>query len=113
MCLAVIRVYFTIRHCSDCRRACDTQAVARITVPVEHFVFIQNEPYSFNSSVNVVRTFCVVCGTSLTYKYKERDQETDITVGSLDYPERFPPTKNLFCRDRLAWLELSTKNIKM
>ena len=102
----------TMCHCSDCRRASGAQAVAWVTVPDRCFSFSQGEPQRFRSSPHVERTFCPRCGTSLTYRSDERDQETDITTGSLDHPEAFPPTQDYFCRDRLSWVQPTTGNLK-
>lgn len=105
-------IYSTMCHCADCRRAAGAQAVAWVTVPDRNFLLTKGEPVRYKSSPPVERTFCPVCGTSLTYRSEERDQETDITTGSLDRSEDFPPTKDLFCRDRLPWVEPTTTNVR-
>ena len=105
-------IYATMCHCSDCRRSCGAQSVAWITVPVEYFSFIQSEPARFASSQDVERTFCLKCGTSLTYKAERRENEIDITTGSLDNPEAYPPTQDYYCRDRLSWVKNCTENHK-
>jgi hypothetical protein len=99
-------------HCSDCRRACGAPAVAWVTVPDEHFSFTKGEPKYYQSSLKVQRTFCPTCGTSLTYKNEERKQQIDITTGSLDHPEKYPPTKDYYCRDRLPWVKPATDILK-
>ena len=102
----------TLCHCSDCRRASGAQSVPWITVPLQHFVIIQGEPKDYNSSASVMRTFCSTCGTPLTYRDEEHSTGIDITAGSLDNPEQFPPKKDLFVRDKLSWVEPSTQNIE-
>ncbi len=102
----------TICHCSDCRRATGSQSVAWVSVPVEHFSISQGDVESYNSSPKVLRTFCSTCGTSLTYRHEEHSSGIDITTGSLDQPELFPPTKDIFCRDKLLWVTSSTKNVE-
>lgn len=97
----------TMCHCSDCRKACGAQSVAWVTASDPHFCFTQGNPQTYQSSTNVERTFCPICGTSLTYRVSGKN-ETDVTVGSLDHPEHFPPTKDLHCRDRLQWGAPST-----
>lgn len=105
-------IYAIMCHCSDCRRSCGTQAVAWITVPDRHFSFTKGEPTRFASSPNVERTFCPKCGTSLTYRIDRRKNEIDITTGSLDNPEAYPPTQEYYCRDRLSWVKTCTENLK-
>lgn len=103
----------TMCHCSDCRQAIGAQSVAWITVPVQHLVFTQGEPTVYNSSPDVSRTFCSHCGTSLTYRHEKHSSGIDITTGSLKNPESFPPTKDVFVRDKLPWIEPSSQNIEI
>jgi hypothetical protein len=91
-------------HCADCRKACGAQSVAWVTFPHERFSFIQGEPVRFRSSPPVERTFCGRCGTPLTYQSEERAHEIDITTGSLDDPEAFPPRKEVFVEQKLSWV---------
>ena len=105
-------IYATACHCSDCRRSCGAPSVTWITVPVEHFAFTTGEPARYASSKNVERTFCLKCGTSLAYKIKRRENQIDITTGSLDDPEAYPPTQDYYCRDRLSWVKNFTENQK-
>jgi Uncharacterized conserved protein len=46
------------------------------------------------------------CRTSLTYETDRRPEEIDITTGSLDHPEDFPPTKDVYPEERLPWVDL-------
>jgi hypothetical protein len=94
----------TVCHCDDCRRACGAQSVAWVTFPAESFSFIAGDPQSYRSSPPVARTFCGRCGTSLTYQSEERAQDIDVTTGSLDDPEAFPPTKEVFREQKLSWI---------
>jgi hypothetical protein len=93
----------TVCHCEDCRRACGAQSVAWVTFAAGCFSFVNGEPDRFRSSPPVVRTFCGRCGTSLTYQSEERAHEIDVTTVSLDDPEAFPPTKQVFEEQKLAW----------
>ncbi len=104
--------FSTMCHCSDCRHAIGAHSVPWVTVPVQHFVTIQGKPSHYKSSPNVLRTFCSTCGTPLTYRHMEHSSGIDITAGSLDNSEQFPPTKDVFVRDKLSWVEPSTKNIE-
>ena len=93
----------TVCHCEDCRRGAGAQSVAWVTFPAESFTFVQGQPETFRSSPPVERTFCGRCGTSLTYWSEERSHEIDVTTGSLDDPESFPPTKQVFPEQKLSW----------
>jgi hypothetical protein len=102
-------IFTAMCHCSDCRRSCGAQCVAWVVVPVEHFSYTAGEPARFASSEDVERTFCSTCGTTLTYQIKKRKNHMDITTGSLDDPEAYPPTLDYHSRDRLSWVKNYTE----
>ena len=93
-------------HCGNCRRAAGAQAVAWITVPTTEFTFTQGEPKRYRTDTGAYRTFCGDCGTALTYENDSRPGETDITTGSLDNPDSFAPTKDVFADEKLSWVPL-------
>jgi hypothetical protein len=82
------------------------QAVAWITVPSAEFAFTEGKPERYRTNTGAYRTFCGECGTSLTYENESRPGEIDITTGSLDDPERFAPTKDVFADEKLSWVSL-------
>jgi hypothetical protein len=96
----------TLCHCRSCRVAAGAPSVAWVVLPAEGFVF-EGEPARFASSVGVERTFCGTCGTSLTYRAHDRPEAIDVTTVSLDDPEAFPPTKEIFVGEHLSWEPLS------
>src|SRR5436305_14049739 len=93
-------------HCENCRRAAGAQAVAWITVKHSDFQFENEQPHQYKTDTGAVRTFCPSCGTSLTYEITSRPDDIDITTGSLDHPENFAPTKDVFPEERLPWVAL-------
>ena len=93
-------------HCANCRRAAGAQAVAWITVPLTNFEFDQGKPAHYRTDTGAVRTFCNLCGTSLTYEIPRRPGEIDITTGSLDHPEHFAPTRDVYPEEKLPWVKL-------
>ncbi|HJT81554.1 MAG TPA: GFA family protein [Chthoniobacterales bacterium] len=93
-------------HCGNCRRAAGAQSVAWITVPANEFSFTSGEPKRYRTDTGAYRTFCGECGTSLTYEHDSRPGQIDITTGSLDLPEKFPPTKDVFADEKLSWVSL-------
>ena len=80
--------------------------MAWITVPRMSFELQQGKPMEYRTDTGAVRTFCDACGTSLTYEINSRPDEIDITTGSLDRPEEFAPTKDIFAEEKLPWVEL-------
>lgn len=93
-------------HCSNCRRAVGAPSVAWITVPRPGFRYVQGEPRRFRTDTQAWRTFCGTCGTSLTFESDTRPGELDITTGSLDHPEAFPPREDSFPEERVPWVPL-------
>jgi hypothetical protein len=93
-------------HCANCRRAAGAQAVAWITVPSAQFEFTSGRPKKYRTDTGAYRTFCTDCGTSLTYENDSRPGEIDITTGSLNDPEQFAPTKDVFADEKLSWVPL-------
>jgi hypothetical protein len=99
-------IYQTNCHCANCRRAIGAQAVAWITVKRVNFRFEQGTPHRYRTDTGAWRTFCDCCGTSLSYERDTRPEEIDITTGSLDHPEDFPPTKDYLSEEKLPWVPL-------
>jgi hypothetical protein len=90
-------------HCTSCRRAAGAHAVAWFTVPGESFALIEGQPAIFRSSPPVQRAFCARCGTQLTYRHQDSPGEVDVTVGSLDEPDRVAPADHIWMQDAAAW----------
>ena len=86
------------------RRAIGAQAVAWITVIESAYVLEQGTPKRYRTETEAWRTFCEDCGTSLIYTADRRPGEIDITTGSLDRPEEFPPSRDVFPEEKLSWV---------
>jgi hypothetical protein len=99
-------IYQANCHCANCRRAAGAQAVAWITVRSSAFAFEKGTPGRYRTDTGAWRTFCGICGTSLTYENDARPGEIDITTGSLDRPDDFPPSKDVFPEEKLSWVGL-------
>jgi hypothetical protein len=93
-------------HCANCRRAAGAQAVAWITVKRSEFAWEKGAPKRYQTDTGAYRRFCDSCGTSLTYEHHDRPNEIDLTTGSLDHPEDFPPSKDVFAEEKLSWVNL-------
>jgi hypothetical protein len=68
------------------------------------FAFTAGTPARFKSSRCVERTFCGACGTALTYQDNSASESVDITACSLDHPEVFTPTREVWVAHRLPWV---------
>jgi len=90
-------------HCATCRRASAAPTVAWLTVDRGHFHFSCGSPRSFQSSRDVVRRFCEICGTQLTYESARSSNTLDVTTASLDDPDLHPPTMEVWLENKIAW----------
>jgi hypothetical protein len=61
-------------------------------------------PASFRSSPGVERTFCGGCGTSLTYRRDDSPGSIDVHTATLNDPDAFPPTREIWLEDKIAWM---------
>jgi hypothetical protein len=93
----------TFCHCTSCRRAAGAHAVAWFTVPASRLVFTQGQPAIYRSSAPVRRGFCARCGTQLTYQHDSSADEIDVTIGSLDEPDRVAPATHIWMEDAARW----------
>jgi hypothetical protein len=93
----------TLCHCESCRRAAGAHAVGWLTVTTRNLSFTGDSPREYASSPGVLRTFCGRCGTPLTYRNVRRPAEVDITLGSLDEPDRAAPVDHIWMQDAPSW----------
>jgi hypothetical protein len=91
-------------HCESCRRASGAHAVAWMTVDRRTLRFLEGSPREVRSSAHVIRTFCGLCGTPLTYRHGQRYGESiDVTLCTLDDPGRIVPADHIWMQDAVAW----------
>ena len=76
---------------------------AWLTFPADSFGLVKGTPARYRTDTGAWRTFCATCGTSLTYQGDKRPQEIDVTTGSVDSPEAFPPRERIFEEERVPW----------
>ncbi len=91
-------------HCNSCRRASGAAAVAWLTVNRPQLEWLAGRPSLFRSSPGVIRRFCGICGSAIGYENENNPTTVDITTASLDDPNRFPPTAEVWLEDKLAWV---------
>lgn len=115
--IASASVHSTVCHCAGCRRASAAPAVAWITVSTESFQLLSGELCTVRGretepatcdSCGGVRGFCGKCGTQISFVGDDRSHEIDITTGSLDDPDRFPPEEDVWPDRKLTWMKTLT-----
>jgi hypothetical protein len=91
-------------HCRSCRLATGAPAAAWVILPPDGLVFERGTPVAFTSSPGKRRTFCGSCGTSLTYEREDRPDSIDIHTATLDNPDAFPPVREIWLEEKIAWM---------
>jgi hypothetical protein len=93
----------SICHCITCRRASGAPTVAWVSVNRSQLEILAGNPRAFQSSPNVVRRFCATCGSALSYENADDPKTIDITTVSLDDPNRFPPSAEVWVEHKVSW----------
>ena len=94
-------------QCRTCRKASAAAIVPWLHLDGATFAFVAGKPVEFKSSPAVTRTFCGRCGTPLTYWTTRYGPAIDVTTGSLDDPDAFPPIAHVWTSQKLGWVELA------
>lgn len=93
-----------ICHCRMCQKAVGNVFAALVAAPNEALQWTRGKPSVFKSSDHAIRGFCRKCGTPLFYRSLDNDR-INLTIGSLDRPERFAPKAQVGTESRLSWFE--------
>ena len=88
-------------HCSMCQRAFGNIFAAFFNVKKAGVRWEARPPAYYASSKIARRGFCDRCGTPLTFEYLE-SENMDLSVGSLEHPERMRPVMHVGVESRLA-----------
>jgi hypothetical protein len=99
--------YLCFCHCESCRRAAGAPVVSWATFARTQLHITRGTLTQYRSSESVLRGFCAACGTSLTYLNQTRAADIDLTLASLDEPQRLAPTAHLWVQDKLPWLAIA------
>lgn len=91
-------------HCTMCRHVHSAPYVTWMVVPLQKFSYTAAEPVALQSSKHGTRYFCRSCGCHVACINTEHPDIIDIPVGSLDDPEKHPPTKDIFADTKLSWI---------
>ncbi|MCE9649336.1 MAG: GFA family protein [Parvibaculum sp.] len=103
--IGVAPLQSTLCHCSMCRKATGGVLVPWVTVPVTALLIVKGDLRRYKSSAPAVRSFCPDCGTQITFWHEARAGEIDVTHGSLDDPDAFPPTLQIFAASRPKFMK--------
>ncbi len=96
-----------ICHCGMCRKHSGAPVLAFFHFPVEAFSWLGERPTRYRSSRYAERGFCPTCGSTLTMHEEVLGDRVQVTVGSLDTPERVRPNDHCWTQDQLPWFEIN------
>ncbi|KKC39770.1 aldehyde-activating protein [Devosia epidermidihirudinis] len=96
-----------ICHCRMCQKAVGNVFAALVAAPRETLVWTRGTPARFRSSDHVDRGFCRDCGTPLFYD-DITGNRVNLTIGSLDNPDLFPPGANTGQEGEVSWFRSLT-----
>lgn len=102
----VAPVRAVICHCSMCRRHSGAPALAFVHFPLEAFSWLNEEPVRYRSSRFAERGFCPTCGSTITMYEKILADRVQVTLGSLDQPERVNPDDHVWTQEQIEWFEI-------
>jgi len=93
-------------HCSMCRKHSGAPALAFIHFPARSFTWTKGRPNRYRSSKIGERGFCASCGSTLVMYEEGLTDRVQVTVGSLDTPERARLNDHTWTEDQLPWFEV-------
>jgi hypothetical protein len=93
----------TYCHCTSCRRASGSHAVAWYTIARADLHYLGAALVERESSIGVFRGYCAQCYSPLIYRCLARPGEMDLTIASLDQPDLVVPVDHIHMADALDW----------
>ena len=93
----------TLCHCRSCRRASGGTNVAWAVFDNRQFKWLTGYPAAYSSSPGIEWLYCKHCGSLVGYRRSSRPEHMDVTTGTLDDPELYPPTVEIWIEHRIAW----------
>jgi hypothetical protein len=95
-----------ICHCSMCRKHSGAPVLAFVHFPLDVFTWVKGEPTRYRSSQYAERGFCPKCGSTLSMHEEVLQDRVQITLGSLDEPQRAKIDDHVWTKDRIAWFDV-------
>jgi len=91
-------------YCVDCRKVSGAPYLA--FAGFDEIRFTKGAPKRYQSSQKAQRTFCEVCGASISWMSQEHPGMHFLCVGLFDEPDKLVPAKHLFAEEKLSWLHI-------
>src|SRR5688500_9930215 len=91
-------------HCATCRRASGAAFLTFVHFPAGAFAWTRGEPVRYRSSAAAERGFCPVCGSTLSMHEAVLADRVQVSLGSLDRPDRVRPDDHVWTSRQLPCL---------
>lgn len=91
-------------YCIDCRKISGAPYMVWAMYDTDSIKMIKGEPKIYPSSENVNRSFCGMCGSSLSYQYKDKPEKIGLPIGIFDDAENFKLKKHIWVSQKLPWI---------
>ena len=93
----------TLCHCRSCRLATGGASVGWAVFPAAGFEITKGEIREYSSSPGIYWGSCGTCGSLVAYRRDSRPDHRDVTTATLDDPDAFPPTVEIWTEDKIGW----------
>jgi hypothetical protein len=93
-------------HCGLCRRVSGAAFMTFVHFPGSAFAWAGAEPTRYRSSDDAERGFCAICGSTLSMHEAVLADRVQVSLGSLDRPDRLRPDDHVWTQSQLPWLEM-------
>lgn len=97
----------TLCHCRSCRRASGGTNVAWAVFDKSAFEWLGVAPGAYSSSPGIEWLHCSKCGSLVGYTRASRPDHMDITTGTLDERDGFPPAVEIWLEHKIGWETLN------
>ena len=94
-------------HCESCRRHSASVVATFAGFDPAQVKFDAEQPARFNTDDEVTRSFCVHCGTPVSYESPRWPNQIHLYLGIFDEPEKFRPTEHVYCEEQIGWLKFA------
>lgn len=91
-------------HCRDCRKQTGAPVMAFVGFRDEDLTW-HGEPKTWRAG-GVTRSFCEHCGSQIGYRDEKLPGEIYLSLGFMDDPENYPPTRHAFVERQLPFLHI-------
>lgn len=95
-----------ICHCSMCRKHSGAPILAFVHFPRDAFTWVKGEPTRYRSSPYAERGFCPKCGSTLSMHEEVLEDRVQVTLGSLDEPNRAKIDDHVWTVGRVGWFDI-------